>query len=254
MSDIKLIKENPEAVKENIRRKFKDAKLPLVDEAIALYDEKLASNKRADELRGNRNRLSKQIGMLMGQGKREEAEEIKAQVSAQAKELAELEQKEADLQVKLNKIAAVLEESVDIDGLLELARTAPALEYESASQEAVFSDARIAVAYDDAFCFYYSDTLRLLERLGAQLVRFSPLSDAHLPDGTCGLYMGGGYPELYAQSLAENTRMKEDTQTVNRRREATQQHRSETGGTGQRNAPDTQSEGDRCRTDQVYES
>ncbi len=113
MLDIKFIKENPEAVKENIRRKFKDAKLPLVDEAIALYDEKLASNKRADELRGNRNRLSKQIGMLMGQGKREEAEEIKAQVSAQAKELAELEQKEADLQVKLNEVMMKIPQMVD---------------------------------------------------------------------------------------------------------------------------------------------
>ena len=88
MLDIKFIRENPEIVKENIRKKFKDAKLPLVDEAIALYDEKLASNKRADELRANRNRLSKQIGGLMAKGQREEAEAIKAQVSAQADELA----------------------------------------------------------------------------------------------------------------------------------------------------------------------
>ncbi len=113
MLDIKFIKENPEAVKENIRKKFKDAKLPLVDEAIALYDEKLASNKRADELRANRNRLSKQIGMLMGQGKRDEAEEIKAQVGAQAKELAELEQKEAQLQVQLNEVMMKIPQMVD---------------------------------------------------------------------------------------------------------------------------------------------
>ncbi|MBQ7935376.1 MAG: serine--tRNA ligase [Clostridia bacterium] len=113
MLDIKFIKENPEAVKENIRKKFKDGKLPLVDEAIALYDEKLASNKRADELRANRNRLSKQIGMLMGQGKREEAEEIKAQVSAQAKELAELEQKEGELQIKLNEVMMKIPQMVD---------------------------------------------------------------------------------------------------------------------------------------------
>ena len=113
MLDIKFIKENPEAVKENIRKKFKDGKLPLVDEAIALYDEKLASNKRADELRANRNRLSKQIGMLMGQGKREEAEEIKAQVGAQAKELAELEQKEGELSQQLNEVMMKIPQMVD---------------------------------------------------------------------------------------------------------------------------------------------
>ena len=113
MLDIKFIKENPEAVKENIRKKFKDSKLPLVDEAIALYDEKLASNKRADELRANRNRLSKQIGMLMGQGKREEAEEIKVQVGSQAKELAELEQKEGELSAKLNEVMMKIPQMVD---------------------------------------------------------------------------------------------------------------------------------------------
>ena len=113
MLDIKFIRENPEAVKENIRKKFKDAKLPLVDEAIALYEEKLASNKRADDLRANRNRLSKQIGMLMGQGKREEAEEVKAQVSAQAAELAELQVKEGELQAKLNEVMMKIPQMVD---------------------------------------------------------------------------------------------------------------------------------------------
>ena len=113
MLDIKFIRENPEAVKENIRKKFKDAKLPLVDEAIALYEEKLASNKRADDLRANRNRLSKQIGMLMGQGKREEAEEVKAQVSAQAAELAELQVKEGELQTKLNEVMMKIPQMVD---------------------------------------------------------------------------------------------------------------------------------------------
>ena len=113
MLDIKFIRENPELVKENIRKKFKDAKLPLVDEAIALYEEKLASNKRADDLRANRNRLSKQIGMLMGQGKREEAEEIKAQVSAQAEELAELQKKEGELQTKLTEVMMKIPNIVD---------------------------------------------------------------------------------------------------------------------------------------------
>ena len=113
MLDIKFIKENPEAVKDNIRKKFKDAKLPLVDEAIALYDEKLASNKRADELRANRNRLSKQIGGLMAKGQREEAEAIKAQVSAQADELAALQIKETELQKKLNEVMMKIPQMVD---------------------------------------------------------------------------------------------------------------------------------------------
>ncbi|MBQ7034901.1 MAG: serine--tRNA ligase, partial [Clostridia bacterium] len=106
-------RENPELVKENIRKKFKDSKLPLVDEAIALYEEKLNSNKRADDLRANRNRLSKQIGMLMGQGKREEAEEIKAQVNAQAAELADLQKKEGELQQKLTEVMMKIPNIVD---------------------------------------------------------------------------------------------------------------------------------------------
>ena len=113
MLDIKFIRENPEAVKENIRKKFKDSKLPLVDEAIALYEEKLASNKRADELRANRNRLSKQIGAMMAQGKRDEAEAIKAQVSAQAEELAALQVKEGELQAKLNEVMMKIPQMVD---------------------------------------------------------------------------------------------------------------------------------------------
>ena len=113
MLDIKFIKENPELVKENIRKKFKDHKLPLVDEAIAVYDEKLASNKRADELRANRNRLSKQIGGLMAKGQKAEAEEIKAQVSAQAQELAELQVKEGELAKRLQEIMMQIPNIVD---------------------------------------------------------------------------------------------------------------------------------------------
>ena len=110
----------------------------------------------------------------------------------------------ADLQVKLNKIATVLEECIDIDGLLELANSAPALTFEDELAGAARSDVTIAVAHDDAFCFYYSDALRLLERLGAQLVYFSPLADAHLPEGVDGLYLGGGYPELHCEELSGN--------------------------------------------------
>ena len=113
MLDVKFVKENAELVKENIRKKFKESKIPLVDEAIALYDEKLASNKRADDLRANRNRLSKQIGVLMGQGKKEEAEEVKAEVNAQAEELAALQTREAELQKKLNEVMMKIPQIVD---------------------------------------------------------------------------------------------------------------------------------------------
>ena len=92
MLDIKFICENPDIVKENIKKKFEDKKLPLVDEIISLYGEKCAANNRANDLRANRNKLSKQIGALMGQAKKDpskaaEAEEIKKQVTAQADRL-----------------------------------------------------------------------------------------------------------------------------------------------------------------------
>ena len=118
MLDIKFIKENPEIVKENIKKKFKEEKLPLVDQVIELYDAKLAALKRAEELRANRNKLSKQIGALMGQGKREEAEEVKKQVSAQADELKALEEKEAalsaELKEKMMKIPNIIDPSVPV--------------------------------------------------------------------------------------------------------------------------------------------
>ena len=96
MLDIKFIRENPEAVKENIKKKFQDQKLPLVDQVIALDEENRAAMTEANELRASRNSLSKQIGMLMGQAKKdpsklEEAEAVKQQVKEQADRLAELE-------------------------------------------------------------------------------------------------------------------------------------------------------------------
>jgi len=118
MLDIKFIKENPELVKENIRKKFKEDKIPLVDEVIALYDERMAALKRGEELRANRNKISKEIGKLMGQGKKEEAEEIKKLVNQQAAELKELEEKEASLAVlqkeKQMKIPNIIDPSVPI--------------------------------------------------------------------------------------------------------------------------------------------
>ena len=94
MLDLKFVRENPEIVKQNIRNKFQDNKLPLVDEVIELDAQARAAKTEADELRSNRNKLSKQIGALMGQGKKEEAEAVKAQVAADAARLAELEKLE----------------------------------------------------------------------------------------------------------------------------------------------------------------
>ena len=86
MLDIKFIRENPDIVKENIRKKFKDAKLPLVDEVIALDATKREINTRANELRATRNKVSKEIGMLMGKGLRDEAEEKKKPRTRASKE------------------------------------------------------------------------------------------------------------------------------------------------------------------------
>ncbi len=118
MLDIKFICENPELVKENIKKKFKDSKLPLVDEVIALYNEKKDANQRANELRANRNKISKQIGMLIAQGKRDEAEETKKLVTQQAEELKALEEKEAELEIKVRdiqmKIPNIVDDSVPV--------------------------------------------------------------------------------------------------------------------------------------------
>ena len=113
MLDINLIRKNPELVKENIRKKYQDAKLPLVDKVLELDGEFRRAKTRADELRGQRNSLSRQIGVLMGQGKKAEAEEIKAQVSAMAKELVETEAKEEPLQEEIRKIMLIIPNIID---------------------------------------------------------------------------------------------------------------------------------------------
>ena len=94
MLDLKFVRENPDIVKQNIKNKFQDRKLPLVDEVIELDAQARATKTEADELRANRNKLSKQIGALMAQGKKEEAEAVKAQVNTDADRLKELEAKE----------------------------------------------------------------------------------------------------------------------------------------------------------------
>ncbi len=118
MLDMKFIRENPELVKENIRKKFKESKLVLVDEVIALDEQKRATNSRANELRALRNKVSKEIGALMGQGKKEEAEEKKKIVTEQAALLAELEQQEnylgEQLKERLYKIPNIIDDSVPI--------------------------------------------------------------------------------------------------------------------------------------------
>ena len=113
MIDIKFLRENPDIVRENIKKKFQDAKLPLVDEAIELDAEKRATQQKADSLRASRNKLSKQIGALMGQGKKAEAEEVKAQVKAQSDELIAAEAKEKELDEKILKIMMTIPNIID---------------------------------------------------------------------------------------------------------------------------------------------
>ena len=113
MLDIKFVRENPEIVKENIRKKFQDRKLPLVDEVIALDAESRKAKQDADALRAERNRISKQIGALMGKGLKAEAEETKKKVAAFSDELAALEAKEDELQAKIKKIMMTIPNIID---------------------------------------------------------------------------------------------------------------------------------------------
>ena len=113
MIDIKFLRENPDVVRQNIRNKFQDAKLPLVDEAIELDAAFRAAIKEADELRASRNKISKQIGALMAQGKKDEAEEAKKQVAQGAARLAELEGIEKELEEKLNKVMMTIPQIID---------------------------------------------------------------------------------------------------------------------------------------------
>ena len=106
MIDLRFLRENPEVVKENIRKKFQEHKLPLVDEVIELDEQARKAQQEADAIRASRNKLSKEIGQLMAQGKKEEAEAVKAQVAANAARLAELEVLEKELgdKVKICKM------------------------------------------------------------------------------------------------------------------------------------------------------
>ena len=113
-----------------------------------------------------------------------------------------------DLQQKLMELAEILEKSVDIDGLLELAEHAEELPVqESPVAYHTGRKIRLALAKDEAFCFFYQDNLELLEEMGAELVPFSPIHDKKLPEHIDGMLFHGGYPELYAKKLSENKEM-----------------------------------------------
>ena len=113
MLDLKFLRENPDVVKQNIKNKFQDAKLPLVDEVIALDAENRSTIQEANELRAEKNRCSKQIGVLMAHGQRAEAEEMKKKVAESAARLAELEKKEPELEAKIRKIMLVIPNIID---------------------------------------------------------------------------------------------------------------------------------------------
>ena len=115
-----------------------------------------------------------------------------------------------DLKEKTEALGAAAEVSLDIEGILKLSQSAPALEFEEIPVKPVSSGQEkplIAVAKDRAFCFYYEDNFRLLEKLGAEIVFFSPLKDKKLPEHISGLYLGGGYPEEHLKALSENRTM-----------------------------------------------
>ena len=113
MLDIKFVRENPDVVKENIRKKFQDQKIPMVDEVIALDQENRNIKQEVESLRANKNKISKQIGALMAQGKKDEAENVKKKVAEDAARLEELSVKEKELDEKVTKIMMVIPNIID---------------------------------------------------------------------------------------------------------------------------------------------
>ena len=113
MLDIRFVRENPDAVKENIKKKFQDEKLPLVDEAIELDVKKRSLQQEADDLKAERNKISKQIGALMGQGKKEEAEEVKKQVADHGEKIAKLDKEQSEAAARLQEIMYVIPQMID---------------------------------------------------------------------------------------------------------------------------------------------
>ena len=114
----------------------------------------------------------------------------------------------ADLREKMEIMASQAEESLDMDGILRLARSAPDIFYDPVPIPHFSESVRIALARDPAFCFYYEDSLEVLREMGGELISFSPLAETALPENIQGIYLGGGYPELYAGRLSENRAMR----------------------------------------------
>jgi len=116
------------------------------------------------------------------------------------------------LKEKLNRMAEVLEESLDLDAFMAMAYGAPDFSFEKPQLPKLTGEepVRIGIAKDEAFCFTYRDNLQLLEEMGAELVSFSPLHDSSLPEGIRGMILSGGYPELYAKELSRNKKMREE--------------------------------------------
>lgn len=117
-------------------------------------------------------------------------------------------QEVSNLQEKVTALGILCQQHMDLEGLISLAETAPVLS-KTAPVPVVEGGLKLAVAKDKAFCFYYQQNLRLLEQAGFTLVPFSPMADEALPEGCAGLYLGGGYPELYAKTLSENSAMRQ---------------------------------------------
>lgn len=115
----------------------------------------------------------------------------------------------ADLREKMQRLAEQAEKSLDLDGIIALSKKAPKLTFEPMGIEKR-ETVRLAVARDKAFCFYYEDSLEMLREMGAELVPFSPVNDDRLPENINGLYIGGGYPELYAERLFANSTLREE--------------------------------------------
>ena len=133
-----------------------------------------------------------------------------------------------DIQKKLQEFAKIIETSVNLDGLMELANTAPAFEASKAPEiYQVKRPVRIGVAKDEAFCFFYEDNLEMLREMGAELVEFSPVHEKRLPEHLDGLLLNGGYPELYAKQLSENVSMR---QSIKEALEGGLPHMAECGG------------------------
>ena len=114
-----------------------------------------------------------------------------------------------DLKEKMQRLAAKARETIDLNALLQIAKSAPPLTFTPPDIPVAGEHVRIGVARDRAFCFYYEDNLDFLRELGAEIVYFSPLTDAALPENLSGLYMGGGYPELHGEQLSQNASMKQ---------------------------------------------